>query len=145
MPSTWTVPSLPRPPRDVKKKFVAVPPTDWVEFTSSVNDWTPGTIARTLPYGARHRNGGEHFVGKDDLALRARLRVNDRRRSGHRNRLLDRSDPHVGIDRRDAGARQLDVIALHCGKSGQRERHAVRAGFQIDESVLARPIGHNGA
>src|SRR5215475_13091727 len=50
MPSTWTVPSLPRPPRDVKKKFVAVPVIDWVEFTSRVNDWTPGTIARTLPY-----------------------------------------------------------------------------------------------
>ena len=50
MPSTWTVPSWPRPPRDVKKKFVAVPVIDCVEFTSRVNDWTPGTSARMLPY-----------------------------------------------------------------------------------------------
>ena len=28
MPSTCTVPSLPRPPREVKKKFVAVPVSD---------------------------------------------------------------------------------------------------------------------
>jgi hypothetical protein len=33
----------------VKKKFVAVPVIDCVEFTSSVNDCTPGTIARMLP------------------------------------------------------------------------------------------------
>ena len=49
MPSTCTVPSLPRPPREVKKKFVAVPVIDCVEFTSSVSDWTPGTMASTLP------------------------------------------------------------------------------------------------
>jgi hypothetical protein len=49
MPSTCTVPSLPRPPRDVKKKFVAVPVVACVEFGSRVSDWTPGTVASTPP------------------------------------------------------------------------------------------------
>ena len=43
MPSIWIVPSLPRPPRDVKK-FV-----DTLELTSNPVPEIPGTVASRLP------------------------------------------------------------------------------------------------
>ena len=36
-------------------------------------------------------------------------------------------------------------LAPDRGESGQRERHDVGAGFQIDDPVLAGPIRHDGA
>src|SRR5436305_862715 len=56
MPSTWTVPSCPRPPRAVKKKFVAVPVIDCVEVASSVNDSMPGTTAGCVNAGVENNS-----------------------------------------------------------------------------------------
>ena len=44
--------------------------------------------------------------------LRGALHVDDRRLAGDRDRLLERADAHVGVDRGDEGAGQLDPVAL---------------------------------
>ena len=60
-------------------------------------------------------------------------------------RLFDSSDSQFGVDRRHASAGQLDALALDRGESGEHERQAVAAGFQIDDAVLAAPIRDDGA
>jgi hypothetical protein len=91
------------------------------------------------------RHLGEHSIGEHDLTFRARLRIDDGRRAGDGNRLGDLSHSQVGIDRRHAGAGQLDALAPDRRESGERERHGIGTGFQINDSILPGPIGHNGA
>ena len=43
---------------------------------------------------------------------------------------------------RDERAGQLDAVALDGAEAGQRERHRVGAGPQVDDAVLARAVGH---
>ena len=55
------------------------------------------------------------------------------------------ADLHVGVDRGDEVARQLDAFALDGVEAGQRERHRVGAGPQVDDAVLAAAVGDGGA
>ena len=58
------------------------------------------------------------------LARRA-LHVHDRRFTGDGDRLFERTDPHVGVHRRDERAGQLDAFALDGVEARQRERDVV--------------------
>ena len=61
------------------------------------------------------------------------------------DRFLERADLQIGVDGGDEVGRQQQVFALHGAESGQRERDRVGAGPQIDDAVLAAPIGDGGA
>ena len=74
-----------------------------------------------------------------DLLARGVLHVDDRRLAGDGDRLFERADLHVGVDRDRAGAGELDAFALDDAEAGQGERQRVGAGPQIDDLVLAVP------
>ena len=73
------------------------------------------------------------------------LHVDDRALAGHRDRLLERADAQVGVDRRVEVGGQLQPFALEGAEPGQREGHGVRAGPQVDDAVQAVAVGDGGA
>ena len=93
---------------------------------------------------ARRRNGREHIAVEDGLHARA-LHVDDRRLAGDGDGLFEVADAQVAVHRRDEVATELDAVTLDGREPGQRERHHVRAGTQIDDSILARVVADNGA
>ena len=84
----------------------------------------------------RARQCLDDVAAQHGLALGV-LDVDDRRFADDRDRFGDRADLQVGVDRGGEGAGQLDAVALDGVEPGQRERHRVRAGPQIDDAVLA--------
>ena len=61
------------------------------------------------PIAARGRERLDDLGAQHRLAAR-RLRVDQRRLARHRDRFLQRADPHLAIDRDDAGAGHLDPL-----------------------------------
>jgi hypothetical protein len=86
----------------------------------------------------------EHLTVEHGLVLRA-LRVDDRRRTGHRHRLFDGADRQRAVDLRGERALEHDAFALDRMETGQRERHGVGARAQIDDGVPAGAVGDGAA
>jgi hypothetical protein len=61
--------------------------------------------------------------------------VDERRLAGDGEGFLDRADGHVGVHVRDELAAQLDALAPHRGKAGQREGDGVGTGAQVDDAI----------
>ena len=73
------------------------------------------------------------------IVLHARaLDVDDRRLAGDRDRLFERADAQVGVDRGDEVAAQLDALAFDGAETGQRKRHRIGAGPKIDDASTGR-------
>jgi hypothetical protein len=88
--------------------------------------------------GGRNRR---HGVAVDHLLSPRALHVDDRALAGDRDRLLQCTDAQFHADRRRERARQLDSFAPDRRKSGELKRHGIDPGRQIDDAVLAVPIG----
>src|SRR4030095_976485 len=73
------------------------------------------------------------------------LHVDDRAGAGDDDRLFERSDFEVGVDRRDEGSGQFNVFAPERREARQREGDGVGAGPEIFDAVLSRGIGDAGA
>jgi hypothetical protein len=89
---------------------------------------------------ASRGNRVEHLLGQGPLR-RGVLHVHHRRRAGDGNRFFEPAHPEVGVDDRGNRSSQLEAFPLDDTKARQRERHAVVAGAQIDDAILARAIG----
>ena len=89
----------------------------------------------------RGRHRADDVVRDRHLAPDA-LRVDDRGFTADRDRFLDRAHFHVGVDRRGERSGELDAVALDGAEAGQRERHRIGAGAQIDDAVLAGAVRH---
>ncbi len=105
------------------------------------------------PGGERHeliqalhtaRQHVEQVTGDHGLFAGVR-RVDQRGRARHRDRLLERPDPHVRVHRRREPRRQLDAVPLEGAKAGEREGNSIRAGPQIDDVVPALVVGDDAA
>ena len=92
---------------------------------------------------ARCGNGREDRIRKHDLSFRARLHVDDWRLAGDGDRFSHGPDAQVRVDRRHAGSRQLDALVPDCRKPRQPERHGVGSRREVDDPVLAGPVGHD--
>ena len=93
---------------------------------------------RRQPAGAGERL--QRFLG--ELHLRAGAsEIDGRRLSRHRDRLFERADGKIGVDRRGELGAQLEPFPLRCGESRQREGDGVGAGPQIDDPVAALVVG----
>ena len=87
---------------------------------------------------ASRRRKRAHDVSVDDHLLARGLDVHHRRLAGHRDRLLEAAHSHLGANRHDAAARQLEAFAHDRGEAGQREGDLVGAGWQIGNAILPR-------
>jgi hypothetical protein len=83
-------------------------------------------------------------LARDDLALNRVVDVHRWRVAGDGDALFQRPDRQVGVDRRGERGRQRDAAADSRGESGQRERHVIDAGPQVDDRVAAFPVGDRG-
>src|SRR5206468_3758253 len=83
----------------------------------------------SLNAAARSRRGNrrENVLTHGLLGADA-LHVDDRRLARDRNRLFERADLQVGIDRRHEGAADLDPFALDGAEAGQGKRHRIGPG-----------------
>ena len=94
---------------------------------------------------ASRRRKRAHDVSVDDRLLARGLDVHHRRLAGHRDRFLECPHSHLGANRHDATARQLEAFAHDGGEAGQREGDLVGAGWQIRNAILPRFVGDAGA
>jgi hypothetical protein len=102
---------------------------------------TPGNERRQVLIGLARRNRVDYLVAQHAL-LRRVLHVHDRRLTGDGDRLLERADSQVGVDRRRKRSSQLDAFAVHRGESNQRKGDGVGARPEVLDPVLAGAIGH---
>ncbi len=73
---------------------------------------------------------------RDDFAPAARLHVDYRALARDGDAFLERTDPHLDVDRcREVGF-QLDILPHDCVEARQLERHGVHTRTQIDDAVL---------
>ena len=104
--------------------------------------------------GARHHARQRDVVARarqrvDDvraqhLLLGQRMRVDDRRLAGDRDRLFQRPDAQLGVHRHGRRAAEHHAITLERVESGQREGDGVRARPQIDDLVPTVAVGDHG-
>ena len=104
----------------------------------------PGTSTPEREGAAPGRDGVDDLAVHDALA-RGALHVDGRCFAGHGDRFLEGADAHLGVDRGDERAGQLDPFAPDDGEARQREGDAVDARPEIDDPILAGPVGHDGA
>ena len=88
---------------------------------------------------------GVDDVARDHALRHHILNVHRRRLAGHGDRLFERTDAQIGIDVGGERRRQLDAFTPDRVEARQRERHDVAAGNEIDDLVLTRGVGHDGA
>src|SRR5688572_16019661 len=70
----------------------------------------------------------------------------DRRRCArNRDWFFDRADRHVGVDRHNAGAEELDTLTDDGLESAERERHPISARTEILNDVAAFSVSCCGA
>ena len=104
----------------------------------------PGMSTASADWPRAGRNGVDDLLA-DDALQRGRLHVDDRRFAGHRDRFLDRAD---ASSRRRRVAVNEPVSSMPSRLNGaeprQGEGHRIRAGAQIDDSILTRAIGDDG-
>ena len=86
----------------------------------------------------------------EDVAAQHRLspgalHVHDRALAGDGDGLLERADPHLGVDRRGERSGQLDAFATEGAEAGQREVDGVGAGPEILDAVLAGAVADGSA
>jgi hypothetical protein len=84
----------------------------------------------------------EQFFIEHGLTQRA-LHVHARRFSRHRDRLFERANDQLGVDRGDERARELDAFAPDSGEPRQREGDHVIAGPEVFNPVLTAAVGHD--
>ena len=99
------LPSLLRPPREVKKLF------DGVGARAEPGAVNARHAGEVVAITARRRQRPDELVAQHLLAARARLHVHHRRLAGDGDRLLHAADAHLGVDRRDAAAAHLDALS----------------------------------
>ena len=122
----------------------AVPPVPPVMPPESPLVLIPGTSA-WMPV-AFLDVGIAAMTSRSMIGLHPRaLDVDDRRFAGDRDRLFERADSQIGVDRGDEVAAQLDAFALHRVETGQRERHGVGAGTKIDDAILTGVVADDRA
>ena len=99
-----------------------------------------------LDTGGVSRRGDrrDHIPVDDGLHARA-LDVNDRRFAGDGDRLFERADSQLDVDRGDEVATQLDALAFDGVEAGQRERHGIGAGTKIDDAILTGVVADDRA
>ena len=93
---------------------------------------------------AHRRDRLEDVVAQHRLAPGA-LHVDDRALAGDGDRLLERADAHLGVDRRGERSGQLDAFAPEGAEPGQREVDGVGSGPEILDAVLAGAVADRGA
>jgi hypothetical protein len=86
------------------------------------------------------RNDPEAVIRLDQLIHRLR-RHHDLTDEAVAHRLRHRAHSQIRVDGRGERAAQLDAFAPHRAEAGQRERHRVGAGPQVDDLVLPGAIG----
>ena len=94
--------------------------------------------SRVIAPARRHRL---QELLRDDLLLDDVLRVDDRRLAGHGDCLFEGADREVDVDRGGEAGRELNAFPLERPEPGERERHDVGAGTQIDDLVLTFGVG----
>ena len=90
---------------------------------------------------ARGRQRIDDFLG-DDRASGGAADVHERTLPRHRDRFLERTHLHVGVECGGEGRRQIDPFPAHRTETTEGEGHRVGAGPQIDDTVDALPVGH---
>ena len=93
-----------------------------------------------LGVGPAGRNRIDQLALQNGRVLRA-LDVDNGRVAADRDRLFERSKVQFHVDRRGEVGRQIDAVAHQRGEAGERERHFVEAGPQIDNRVSALLVG----
>ena len=146
-PSIWMFESVVRPPWIVKalaSRRLLVPPTSCTTGLMPAVVDSPGMRMARLRWLRPDRNRVDHLLLHH--ALRGGvLHVDDRRFAGHRDRFLDSADLSSALtvavnDPVSSMPSRLTVV-----KPGQRERHRVGAGPQVDDPVLAGAVGDDRA
>jgi hypothetical protein len=77
--------------------------------------------------------------------LHGGLDVHDRAFTGDGDRLLEGADAQVRVHRGDEIGRQHQPFASHGTESGQRKGDRVGTGPEVEDPVLAGPVGHRAA
>ena len=93
---------------------------------------------------ARHRQRVDDVAG-DDLRSRRLLHVDLRCLTGDGNRLFERADFHVGVDRDDDFRRHLDGLARDSAEAGERKGQLVGAGAQRVDAIASLVVGDRRA
>src|SRR5262245_5801515 len=73
------------------------------------------------------------------------LRVDERRRAAHRNRLFESADLEVTVHVRGEAGRELDAFPPEGIEPGERERDSVSAWTKIDDVVPALGVADDRA
>ncbi len=103
-----------------------------------------GDEHRQVGLSAPDRDRVDDVLAHDALLHRA-LDVDDRGLPGHRDRFAQQAHLELGVDGGRERARELNPFALEGREPGQRKRHRVGAGPEVDDAILARPVGDHGA
>ena len=96
-------------------------------------------------YGLRTGRQRREQLGRNHFLLADVLRIDQRSRSGHRDRLCKCTDLHVGVDGRRKPRGQCDPVSLERVEARQTEGHHVRAGAQADDVEAPLAVRHDGA
>ena len=140
MPSTCTVVSVWRDPwtRHVDLLHLLVAADVGVRHPHA------GHQRRQARVVARRRQRIEQVAVQHVRPLRA-LHVDDRRVAGDRDRLLERADAEIGVDRHREVGRQIEAFAPERIEAGQGEDDRIGPGPQVGDRVAALPVGDDGA
>src|SRR5262245_57105663 len=80
-------------------------------------------------------------VARHDSLRNDVLHIHGRRLASDRYRFFERADTEINADVRRKRGSQLDALAADGIEALQRERHRIRAGYEIDDLVLTRGVG----
>ena len=75
------------------------------------------------------------------LHARGTRHVDDRRRAGHGDRLLEGANLELGVERRREVGRQLEAVAPVSAEAGQRKGHRVGARTKVGNAIAAVAVG----
>ena len=116
----------------------------------------PG-VARAADVRLRGREAGRHvrqrleadvaaresleFTGVERFLLAHAGGVHHRSGAADRDGLFQRADLHRDVHRGREACAERDAVALHGREPGQRERHRICAGPQVDDAVSTFTVG----
>jgi hypothetical protein len=103
----------------------------------------PGNEHTKVDEVLARRNRFDDFVGQHLLARRP-LDVDERSLAADGDGFFDGADRQFRVHRCREVARQLDAFPLERVEAGERKRHRIHPGTQVDETVLAAAIGDDG-
>ena len=98
-----------------------------------------------VPVAAGRRQRGHDLVVEDALDASGVLHVDDRRLADHRNRLLQATDAHLGVERHGDAGLEFHAGALDGREAGERVSDGVQARDQVLETELAGAVADGRA